>query len=1533
MTQPSSQFLVVGVGASAGGVEALQAFFAHVPADSGCAYVAILHLSPDYASQLATILQQVTPLPVLPVSERVRVEPGHVYVVPPNQHLTMADGDLLVSPNTQPEDRRAPIDIFFRTLAESHDGRAVCVVLSGTGADGSMGLKRVKECGGAVFVQTPREAAFGEMPRAAIATELVDDVLPVAEIPARITAYQASLATVAIPVEAEQRPELQQQALREVLMQLRLRTGHDFANYKRPTLLRRIERRISVCRLPDLQAYAAFLIDHPDEVQALLKDLLISVTNFFRDPEAFAAFEQEVLPRLFQNRRSDAQVRIWVVGCATGEEAYSIAMLCAERTFDVLDAPGVQIFATDIDEAAIARAREGLYSASDTADVSPERLRRFFTKEDDRYRVRRELRELVLFATHNVLKDPPFAHLDLATCRNVLIYLNQTAQERVMETLHFAINPNGFLFLGTAETTDGTSDLFTSVNREQRIFQRRYSPGRPLPLPELGSALREIPPRAAPQAARGGESGRERVSPTDLHQRLLEQYAPPSLIVNQDFAIMHLSDRAGRYLQLTGGEPTNNLLALIRPELHDALRTALVQAIQRQANVDVGSLPVRIDERVELVTIQVRPVLRLDDPAQGVLLVLFEADAELTSTVEPILPVDEPAARQLEEEVLRLKRQLRTTSDRYELQTEELKATNEELQALNEELRSSTEELETSKEELQSINEELRTVNQELKVKVEEATLTSTNLQNLVNSTDIGTIFLDRNLRVRLFTPAARALFNLIPTDYGRPLSDITSRLVDGYVLEDAEAVLATLQTVEREVRTTDARVLVLRVLPYRASEDRIGGVVLTFFDLTERKRVEEVLRASEERQAFLLRLGDAMRLLANPLVVQAEACRLVGERLHVNRATYADLDGGAFIFRPGYVHGVAPLVGRRPLETFGAALLEAYRRGETVAVDDVRTDPRFAETERAALLALDIAAFAGVMLGKAGSWVGTFSIHSATPRQWTVVELDLVAEVAERIGDAVERARTEEALRASETRQAAILETMAEGVVTIGLDERFVSANPAAERILGVPSDELIGQSVNDPPFVRLTLDGAPLATQPTLEEVAASDDHIFQNDYVIERRDGTRVTISRNIAALRDSTGACVGFVSTITDITERTRIERALRESEQRFRVLADEVPQVIWANDAKGQATYFNARWFDYSGLSYEQSAGSGWQAIVHPDDAPASVERWQRALAAGIVFDTEYRLRRADGVYRWYLGRNVPLRDEAGRVIGWFGSATDIEEIKQAEAARRESEEALQRAHDELEQRVAERTAALASSNLALEEEIVQRTASEAARQLLQRQLAAAQEEERLRIARDLHDQLGQQITGLQLGLKQLEEPAQDTPVAAMLAPLQALAADLAKEAHRLAVNLRPTALDDIGLVPALEQLAASWSAQTGVAVVFQSYGLEQHRLPRPLEVALYRVVQEALTNVSKHSQATSVGVIIERRADQVVLMVEDNGRGFDADALLAGQERSGLGVLGMRERIAQVGGTLEIESSLQGGTTVLVRIPLDTMKG
>jgi two-component system, chemotaxis family, CheB/CheR fusion protein len=1107
----SQKVRVVGLGGSAGGIQALQAFFQAMPADPGMAFVVVLHLSPEHESVLSEVLQRSTAMKVMQADEGMQVLPNQVYVIPPAKRLTLGNGRLHLTDLPREPGRGLTVDWFFRSLADTYGPQAVAIVLSGGDGDGAIGIKRVKERGGLTIAQDPEVAQHSGMPNAAIATSMVDWVLRADEMPSRLLEYQNRERRLRIPAETGPNPAVapaatdDEAALRDVLTFLRARTGHDFTYYKRATIIRRIARRMQVNEVDDLPAYITFLRTHPGESRALLQDLLISVTNFFRDRAAFDALETMV-PELFQNKTESDVLRVWVPACATGEEAYSIAMLLTDHARTLDSPPVLQIFGTDLDEDVLGEARAGVYPAAIASDVSPERLRRYFIKEHHGYRVRRELREILMFAAHDLLKDPPFSRLDLISCRNLLIYLNRGAQRRVFDIFHFALRPDGRLFLGTSEAIDDGSQLFSTVDKKHRIYAQRTTIRSALSMPSgPGTLARTIAlqersdpavvPVSSPAASSTGLA-RLRVASQDLswselHLRLIDRFGPPSLIVNGEQEILHLSHGAAPYLQFAGGEPTTNLLRVVHPALRLELRAALFRVRQTGEPVIARAIALDIGNEQQVIDLRVSPAPELSNEF---VLVTFERQRAIDPSALVARAEDEPIIKHLESELEQTKRSLRDLVEQHEASTEELKASNEELQAMNEELRSATEELETSREELQSINEELTTVNQELKSKVDELGQSNSDLHNLMGATAIATVFLDRELRIMRFTPPAVELFSLIPSDVGRPLADLQHRLVYPDLLLDAGRVLDQLVPIEREVQETEGRFYLARLLPYRTTDDRIAGVVLTFVDVTERQ----------------------------------------------------------------------------------------------------------------------------------------------------------------------------------------------------------------------VAQDE----------------------------------------------------------------------------------------------------------------------------------------------------------------------------------------------------------------------------LKRAQLHLEARVKDRTAQLDAVNAALKREIGGHALAEKARQELQQLLVTAQEEERSRISRELHDEVGQQIMALMLSLKALESSLPEGEGPNKLRELRATAEQVGHEIHQLAAELRPIALDELGLSRALTGYLDTWVARTGIPVDFVSAGIDEVRLPAAIETTLYRIVQEAMNNVYKHAAAKSVSVSLARRNDHVLAIVEDDGVGFEPESLGSGGDTPRIGIAGMRERAAIVNGELTLDASPGHGTTVRVKIPI-----
>jgi two-component system, chemotaxis family, CheB/CheR fusion protein len=848
---PSDNFLIAALGASAGGLEAFEKFFKHMAPDADIGFVIVQHLAPDHASALADLLGRHTQMAVAEVRDNTKVVPNCVYIIPPNATLTIKDCTLRVAAPVEPRGQRTPIDSLFSSLAADRGENAVCIMLSGTGTDGTLGLRAIKEHGGMAMAQTVESAKYDAILRSAIATGLVDHVLPVEEMPAKLLDYAAHLNSVKGNGKSNSIREQISAHLGKIHGLVRRRAGHDFSQYKGNTFIRRLERRMKALQIETVEQYVQLLEREPEEANQLFKDLLIGVTHFFPDFEAFETLGRQVIPKLFDGKDAGGQVRVGVVGCASGEEAYSIAILLCEHASMLDDPPKLQIFATDIDERGLEMARKGRYPDSITEHVSAERLKRFFTKQDNAYQVKRELRELCIFSNHSFIKDPPFSRLDLISCRNVMIYLGLDLQQKIVPLFHYALRPGGYLFLGPSENASSHQELFRAIDKKYRIFQRKESLLRAavkFPLADIS--------RPKPTGEKTLE-GQERNLPKQLERVILKRRGPACVIVKENGDAVYFSGRVSRYLEQPTGTPEANVVNMAREDIRIPLRTSLHRAVSAHERAVQNQVSVQINGEVSRVDITVEPLTEFQDA--NLYMIVFE---EGTPNSNP-QPGESPAFFTRSEEIIRhLESELRSAREHAQAAFEELETSNEELQSANEEYQSTNEELETSKEELQSFNEELETVNSELNRKVTELDAANSDLQNLLNGTQIATIFLDTELHIRNFTPAAGSMFRLITGDVGRPITDLAAQFTDVDLMQDTRDVLATLSARERQVAGTGGRHYHQRILPYRTVHNVIAGVVLTFVDVTALKQAEQL---ATEAQDYAMSIVDTVR---EPLVV-----------------------------------------------------------------------------------------------------------------------------------------------------------------------------------------------------------------------------------------------------------------------------------------------------------------------------------------------------------------------------------------------------------------------------------------------------------------------------------------------------------------------------------------------------------------------------------------------------------------------------------------------------------------------------------------
>jgi two-component system, chemotaxis family, CheB/CheR fusion protein len=834
---------IVGLGASAGGLEALEQFLAHVPPASGLAYVVVQHLDPTHKAMLTELLQRATAMPVREATESMRVETGVVYVIPPNTELTVVGGQLHLAEPAQPRGLRLPIDVLFCSLARDQGERAIGVVLSGMGADGTIGLQAIKSQGGLTLAQEPASAQFDSMPKSAIAARACDIVAPAAELPGRIALITAKRpATAPSPVSAEAGSE---QSLGGILHLLRERSKHDLTLYKTSTVKRRVERRMGVHGLDSLARYEHFIRENSQELDLLFKEMLIGVTSFFRDPAVWQELKNTVLPALLARRIPGTELRAWVVGCSTGEEAYSLAIAFREvaDTQPVPDAWTLQIFATDLNADAISIARSGHFSAKIADDITPERLSRFFNAEGDGFVIQKEIRQMVLFAQHDVILDPPFTRLDILTCRNLMIYFNATLQQRLLPLFHYALRPGGVLLLGESETVGRFSSLFAPVDPKSRLYLRNDSTS------ITGSVdfpvNRGLPPRTTTQELTVSQPLTHVANLQSLaDQALLQEFSPPAVLVNEQGDILYISGRTGKYLEPAAGKANWNIHVMARPAIRTQVAAALREALREKKSIELHGLRLEDDAPLS-VDVTVR-ALQEPRALEGTVMIVFR-DVATPPAVKGtrrrgaglVGPVVDAELVRTREEVRALRQEMRASQ-------EQLQSANEELQSANEELQSANEELTTSKEESQSMNEELQTINAELHSKLDDLALAQSDMQNLLNSTDIATLFLDNALNVRRFTERIVRIIHLREGDIGRPLSELASTLVYPELPADAKETLRTLAISEKQIATTEGHWYNVRIMPYRTVANVIHGVVITFVDISAAKELESRLRKHE---------------------------------------------------------------------------------------------------------------------------------------------------------------------------------------------------------------------------------------------------------------------------------------------------------------------------------------------------------------------------------------------------------------------------------------------------------------------------------------------------------------------------------------------------------------------------------------------------------------------------------------------------------------------------------------------------------------
>ncbi len=1192
-------FPIASVGASAGGIEAIIPFIKAIPEKTGMAFVILQHLDPGSEDLLPEILSKITRIPIHLIKNDDKLVPGAIYVLPPGKAAEIKGSRFRLTARADSRESKMIIDRFMCSLAEAAGERSAGIILSGANNDGTLGLQAIREAGGITFAQLLRTSKYIEMPRSAAA--FADFILPPKTIASKLCAiFSCDVADIIITHENLQ-----------AIYRLIGESKHvDFSEYKQTTMIRRISRRMLFRKSASAGEYIELLKNDAEELEELCSDLLINVTSFFRDQQMFDHLQKKIFPRLLKNRTPDMPLRIWVAGCSTGEEVYSLAILIAELAGMENLKNKVQIFASDLKESVLRKARAGSFKHSINAAVSEERLKRFFVRKHDGYQVNGILRECCTFVKHNVLQDPPFSRIDVLSCRNMLIYMTADLQRQVLSAFHFALRPGGYLVLGSSETITGLSTDFIIVDKKNNIYENEKTGSAHLPefiykRKPLGRALQDMNMVLSENVLRQESGVKKKVD--DI---ILERYTPSGIVVNENLEIVHFRGKTEGYLEFPTGKATFNLMKMLRHELLPHVHAAMHRVKKAKGPVTSERILLRREHQPQEVVIEVVPLVNASNRHDHFLILFNElpvlAPNERTAeSPSKIKVLNRASVSRLEKELILNKEYLRVLIHEKENATDELKSAYEEIQSSNEELRSANEELETSKEELQSANEELTTVNEELHTRNQEMGLVNDDLRNYLDSVDAPILVLNKTLEIRHFTPAAERVFSLKAHDIGRSISDIKLRVKVDDICGDIRSVVRTRRPKEQEVQDSSGINYILRIRPYLAKNGKIEGALVVFINIEATKRayrqIEEMARFPLENPNPVLRVSNTGALMyANP--------------------------GAASLLRYWKIK-TGDIVPDEIKKIVTSCMLLGNNREYDISVENK---------------------------------IFSLFISPVCNSQYVIIYGR----------DVTKHKQAEDALRESEERYRGLFEHMTEGFAYCQMifedgkaqDWVYLSVNKAFEGLTGLKdaagkrvSQLIPGIRQSDPGlfdmYARVSLSGKPEKFETFVQAL----------------------NIWFSIAVYSPQKGY---FVAMFDVITERKLTEQALKDSEERFHTMANAMPQLAWIAKADGYIYWYNQRWYDYTGTTPAQMEGWGWQSVHDPELLPSVMERWKASIATGEPFEMEFPLRGADGTFRSFLTRGIPLKDNNRHVVQWFGTNTDVHELKQVQDSQRESEKKL-----------------------------------------------------------------------------------------------------------------------------------------------------------------------------------------------------------------------------------------------------------------